>query len=37
MTRKTENPTNEYEIVIQLHEYYKMYTQAGSVSICKWE
>lgn len=39
MTWETENLTNEYEIIIQLHEYYKVYTQAGSgsVSVCKWE
>ena len=33
MTRKTENWTHEYEIIIQLHEYYKVYIQAGSVSV----
>ena len=31
MAQKTENPTNEHEIVIKLREYYKVYTQVGSV------
>ena len=36
MTQKMENWTHEYKIIIQLHEYYKVYTQAGSVSVYKW-
>ena len=36
MTRKMENWTHEYKIIIQLHEYYKVYTQVGSVSVYKW-